>query len=72
MKVTYQLKVNMIVFELIYQDLITRLNIEDWIALGAILSMFATPFIIVAISNLIDLIKASINKRLAVHGLKLR
>lgn len=59
-------------FELIIDDMRQRLAIEDWIALFAVLSMLATPFIIVAFSNLMDNIKKQINKRLAIHGLRLK
>ena len=58
--------------EAIYMDLVARLDYHDWVALIAILSMMATPFIIVASQNAIDKSKAIINKRLAFYGLRLK
>lgn len=56
----------------IYLDLINRLDYHDWAALLAVLSMLATPFVIVAIQNALDKVKAFINKKLKPHGLRLK
>lgn len=56
----------------IYFDMIQRLDPHDWAALFAVLSMLASPYLIIGFQTLVERIKGQINKRLAPHGLRLK
>lgn len=50
----------------------SHLGFEEWFSLGVLALFVLTPFISVAIENAIDRVKNNINKRLSVHGLRLK
>ena len=50
----------------------SHLGFEEWFSLGVLALFVLTPFISVAIEKAIDKVKNNINKRLSVHGLRLK
>ena len=58
--------------ELVIEDMQQRLEFHDWVALAAVLSMLATPYLIVGWQMLVTASKNKINKHLAQHGLRLK
>lgn len=58
--------------EAIWLDMQQRLDYHDWVALLAVLSMLATPYLIVGWQMLMSAIKAKINQALAPYGLRLK